>query len=184
MPGGRSATGSTSLRRSTLEHECITFKQLCGTGAKQITFDKVPLGPATEYAAEDADVALRLWLRLKPRLAQENVARVYGRVDRPLVPVLGRMERRGIKVDRDYLAKLSREFAEETARARGADLRGGVRTVHDRLAAQLGEVLYGRMGLKGGRKGKSGQYSTDVNELERLAGEGVECATLVLDGAS
>ena len=86
---------------------------MCGTGAKQITFDKVPLGPATEYAAEDADIALRLWLRLKPRLAQENVTRVYERVDKPLVAVIGRMERRGIKVDREYLARLSAEFSRD-----------------------------------------------------------------------
>ncbi len=73
----------------------------------------MPLGPATEYAGEDADIALRLWLRLKPRLAQENVTRVYERVDQPLVPVIGRMERRGIKVDREYLARLSAEFSRD-----------------------------------------------------------------------
>jgi len=102
-------------------------------------------------------------------------------VDRPLVAVIGRMERRGVKVDRDYLAKLSREFAEEIAKLeeRIYDAACGPFTIGS--PQQLGEVLYGRLGLKGGRKGKSGQYSTDVNELERLAGEGVECARLVLD---
>ena len=182
LDAGRSfGHGLEELAKLHFDHECITFKQLCGTGAKQITFDKVPLGPATEYAAEDADLALRLWLRLKPRLAQENVTRVYDRVDRPLVPVLARMEQRGIKVDRDYLAKLSREFAEETARleARIYEAACGPFTIGS--PQQLGEVLYGRLGLKGGRKGKSGQYSTDVTELERLAAEGVECATLVLE---
>ena len=120
MPGASFGHGLDELAKLHFDHECITFKQLCGTGAKQITFDKVPLGPATEYAAEDADIALRLWLRLKPRLAQENVARVYERVDKPLVPVIGRMERRGIKVDRDYLARLQQGFRRGDRRARAA----------------------------------------------------------------
>ena len=173
--------GLDELAKAHFNHECIPYKQLCGSGAKQITFDKVPLGPATEYAGEDADIALRLWLRLKPRLAAENVARVYERVDKPLVPVISRMERRGIKVDRDYLSRLSAEF--------GRDIQALEEKIYEAACGpftigspqQLGEVLYGRLGLRGGRKGKSGQYSTDVNELERLAAEGVECATLVLD---
>ena len=82
------------LAKAHFDHECISYKSLCGTGSKQITFDKVPLPPATEYAGEDADITLRLWLRLQPRLAAENVARVYERVDKPLVPVISRMERR------------------------------------------------------------------------------------------
>src|SRR3954464_6107403 len=173
--------GLDELSKLHFDHETIPYKQLCGTGSKQITFDKVPLGPATEYAGEDADIALRLWLRLKPRLASENVTRVYDRIDKPLVPVLARMERRGIKVDRDYLAKLSREFAEETARLEEKIYEAACGPFTIGSPQQLGEVLYGRLGLKGGRKGKSGQYSTDVNELERLAAEGVECANLVLE---
>jgi DNA polymerase-1 len=182
LDAGRSfGHGLEELAKIHFDHECIPFKQLCGTGAKQITFDKVPLGPATEYASEDADIALRLWLRLKPRLAAESVTRVYERVDKPLVSVLGRMERRGIRVDREYLARLSREFSEEIVRLeqRIYETACGPFTIGS--PQQLGEVLYGRLGLKGGRKGKSGQYSTDVNELERLASEGVECATLVLE---
>ena len=154
---------------------------MCGSGAKQITFDKVALPQATEYAAEDADLALRLWLRLRPRLDEDNVTRVYERVDKPLVPVLGRMERRGIKVDRDYLAKLSKDFSEEIIRLEKKIYEAACGPFTIGSPQQLGQFLYERLGLKGGRKGKSGQYSTDVNELERLAGEGVECATLVLE---
>ncbi len=182
LDAGRSfGHGLEELAKLHFEHECIPFKQLCGTGQKQITFDKVPLGPATEYAGEDADICLRLWLRLKPRLAEENVARVYERVDKPLVSVIGRMERRGIKVDRDYLARLSAEFSRDiqALEARIYEAACGPFTIGS--PQQLGEVLYSRLGLKGGRKGKSGQYSTDVNELERLAAEGVDCARLVLD---
>ncbi len=173
--------GLDELAKQYFDHECIPFKQLCGTGKSQITFDKVPLKEATEYAAEDADVTLRLWQRLKPRLAEDNVMRVYERVDRPLVPVISRMERRGIKVDRDHLAKLSRDFAEEIVKLEERIYESACGPFTIGSPQQLGEVLYGRLGLKGGRKGKSGQYSTDVNELERLAGEGVECARLVLD---
>ena len=182
LDAGRSfGHGLDELAKLHFEHETIPYKQLCGSGSKQITFDKVPVGPATEYAGEDADIALRLWLRLKPRLAQENVSRVYDRVDKPLVPVLARMEQRGIKVDRDYLARLSREFAEETTRLEGRIYEAACGPFTIGSPQQLGEILYGRLGLKGGRKGKNGQYSTDVNELERLASEGVECASLVLE---
>ena len=182
LDAGRSfGHGLEELAKLHFDHDCIPFKQVCGTGAKQITFDKVPLDAATEYAGEDADIALRLWLRLKPRLASENATRVYDRVDKPLVPVIAKMEQRGIKVDRDYLARLSAEF--------GRDIKALEEKIYEAACGpftigspqQLGQVLYERLGLKGGRKGKSGQYSTDVNELERLAGEGIECATLVLD---
>jgi DNA polymerase I len=169
------------LAKAHFNHECIPFKQVCGTGQKQITFDKVPLGPATEYAGEDADIALRLWLRLKPRLAAENVSRVYERVDKPLVSVIGRMERRGIRVDRDYLARLSSEFSRDIQALEEKIYEAACGPFTIGSPQQLGDVLYGRLGLKGGRKGKSGHYSTDVNELERLAAEGIDCARLVLD---
>src|SRR3954447_16302562 len=181
LDAGLHGHGMDELAKLHFEHECITFKSLCGTGAKQITFDKVPLGPATEYAAEDADITLRLWHRLRPRIAAESATQVYERVDRPLVPVIGRMEQRGVKVDRDYLARLSREFAEEIARLEEQVYEAACGPFQIGSTQQLGQVLYERLGLKGGRKGKSGAYSTDVNELERLAAEGVDCAKLVLD---
>jgi DNA polymerase-1 len=181
LDAGRNGHGLDELAKLHFDHECISFKQVCGTGRSQISFDKVPLAQATGYAAEDADITLRVWRRLKPRMAAEAANRVYTRVDQPLVPVIGRMERRGVKVDRDYLARLSREFAEEIARLEQKiyDAACGPFTIGS--TQQLGAVLYERLGLKGGRKGKSGAYSTDVNELERLATEGVECARLVLD---
>ena len=182
LDAGRSfGHGLEELAKLHFEHECISFKQLCGTGSKQITFDKVPIQAATEYAAEDADIALRLWLRLKPRLASEEATRVYERVDKPLVPVLARMEQRGVKVDRDYLARLSSDFGREIQALEEKIYEAACGPFTIGSPQQLGQVLYERLGLKGGRKGKSGQYSTDVTELERLAGEGVTCASLVLE---
>ncbi|MEO7655446.1 MAG: DNA polymerase I [Sphingomicrobium sp.] len=181
LDAGLHGHGMDELAKLHFDHECIPFKQVCGSGSKQITFDQVPLKDATEYAAEDADITLRLWLRLKPRLASENVTRVYERVDRPLVAAIGAMERRGVKVDRAYLAQLSGEFAKEIAKLEEQIYEAACGPFQIGSTQQLGQVLYERLGLKGGRKGKSGAYSTDVNELERLAGEGVECARLVLD---
>ena len=117
LDAGRSNHGLDELAQAHFEHECIAFKSVCGVGAKQISFDKVPLDAATEYAAEDADICLRLWLRLKPRLAAEGSTRVYEMVDRPLVRTVGQMERRGIKVDRDYLAKLVGHLRDRDRRA-------------------------------------------------------------------
>ena len=181
LDAGRSNHGLDELAQAHFEHECIAYKSVCGVGAKQISFDKVALDAATEYAAEDADICLRLWQRLKPRLTAEHATRVYEMVDRPLVTTVGRMERRGVQVDRDYLAKLSSSFSTDIAalEQRIYEAAEGPFTIGS--PQQLGAVLYDRLGLKGGRKGKSGQYSTDVNELERLASEGVEVARLVLD---
>jgi DNA polymerase-1 len=179
--GGLNSHAMDDLARKHLDHECIAYKHVCGTGQKQIKFNQVPLDRATEYAAEDADVTLRLWTRFKARLPHERVSRVYETVDRPLVPVVARMEREGVKVDREELNKLSQEFtlqiAELEERICGA---AGCRfTIGS--PQQLGEVLFTQMGLKGGRKGKSGTWSTDVNELERLSREGVPIAALVLE---
>jgi DNA polymerase I len=181
LDAGLHGHGLDELAKLHFDHECIPFKQVCGTGSKQITFDHVGLAAATEYAAEDADICFRLWQRLKPRVAAEGATQVYERVDKPLVATIGRMERRGVKVDRAYLAKLSSEFATEIQSLEGKvyEAAGGPFTIGS--PQQLGSVLYDRLGLKGGRKGKSGTYSTDVTELERLAAEGVECARLVLD---
>jgi len=181
LDAGLGGHGMDELARRHLDHACIEFKEVCGSGKSQVTFDAVPIDRATEYAAEDADVTLRLWKRLKPRLVPEAANRVYELVDRPLVPVVAEMERAGILVDRGELHKLSTEFGEEILKleAKVHEAAGGPFTIGS--PKQLGEVLFDRLGLAGGRKGKSGVYSTDVNEMERLAAEGVEVAKLVLD---
>ncbi len=173
--------GMDELSQRHLGHTTLTYKDICGTGKKQIPFGEVPLDRATEYAAEDADVTWRLYKVLKPRLALEGGTRVYQRVDRPLLPVVAGMERNGIKVDRQALAGLSEEFAKEIARIEAEiyECCGQQFTIGS--PAQLGEILFGKMGYKGGRKGKSGQYSTDQAILEQLANQGAPVARLVLD---
>ncbi len=173
--------GMDELSQRHLGHAPIPFKDVCGTGKKAILFGEVPLDRATAYAAEDADITWRLHAHLKPRLAIEGGSRVYERVDRPLIPVVARMEREGIKVDRARLAKLSEEFAIEIGRLEGEihAVAGQEFTVGS--PKQLGEILFEKLGYKGGKKGKTGQYSTDVSVLEKLAGEGAPIARLVLE---
>ncbi|HYD12838.1 MAG TPA: DNA polymerase I [Allosphingosinicella sp.] len=179
--GGLNSHALDDLAKKHLDHDCIAYKDLCGTGQKQITFDKVPVDRATEYAAEDADVALRLWLRFRARLPFEKATRVYELVDRPMVAVIGAMERDGVKVDRAVLKGLSAEFNTEIAALEETICgEAGCRfTIGS--PQQLGDILFNKMGLSGGRKGKSGVYSTDQNELERLEREGVPIARLVLE---
>jgi DNA polymerase-1 len=179
--GGLNSHSMDDLAKKHLDHQCLTFKELCGSGQKAISFNQVPLDRATEYAAEDADVTLRLWTRFRTRLPHERVARIYQTVDRPLVPVVARMELEGVKVDRDELKKLSREFSEQIAALEERICGEAGCTFTIGSPQQLGEILFNRMGLKGGRKGKSGTWSTDVNELERLSREGVPIASLVLE---
>ena len=173
--------GMDELSSRHLGHTCLTFKELCGTGKKAIPFGEVPLDRATEYAAEDADVTWRLHRHLKPRLAIEGGTRVYERVDRPLIPVVAGMERHGIRVDREQLAALSKRFATETARLEGEiqEIAGAEFAVGS--PKQLGEILFDKLGYKGGKKGKSGQYSTDQSVLEKLDAQGAPIATKVLE---
>lgn len=181
LDAGLHGHGMDELAATHLSHSCIAYKDVTGTGKKAIGFHEVDLQAATRYAAEDADVTLRLWRRFKPRLTREEVTRVYERVDRPLVSVIAGMEMAGVKVDAKVLSRLSEEFAAQMASLE-TEIHGIAGTKFTiGSPKQLGDVLFEQMGLKGGRKGKSGVYSTDVNEMERLAAEGVEIARKVLD---
>ena len=185
LDAGLHGHGMDELAMLHLEHKCIAFKDVVGTGKSQRGFAEIDLKTATRYAAEDADVTLRLWRRFKPRVAGEGATRVYEMVDRPLAPVIAQMERHGIKVDRDRLAQLSSEFAAQMATLETEihALAGMPFTIGS--PKQLGDVLFEQMGIKGGRKGKSGVYSTDVTELEKIAADkaspGAVIAARVLD---
>lgn len=185
LDAGLHGHGMDELAATHLSHSCIAFKEVVGTGKNQLGFHQVDLKAATRYAAEDADVTLRLWRRFVPRLAFESATRVYQLVDRPLVQVIAEMERIGVKVDAQVLARLSGEFSQQIAalEAEIHGIAGGKFTIGS--PKQLGDVLFEQMGIKGGRKGKSGVYSTDVNELERIAADkdspGAVMAAKVLD---
>lgn len=157
------------------------IKDLIGTGKTQITFAQVEIDKAARYAAEDSDMTIRLWQILKPRLAAENMTTVYETLERPLAPVLARMEGRGISVDRQILARLSGDFAQRAAalEAEAYELAGSSFNLGS--PKQLGEILFDRMGLEGGTKTKTGAWSTGADVLEDLAAKGVPLARTIVD---
>jgi DNA polymerase-1 len=173
LDAGKGSHGMDELAERHLKHTCVSFGQVIAhaPGAKKSekTFAAVPLDKATEYAAEDADVTIRLWTALKPRLAAEHMANVYETLERPLVAVIAEMERAGIKVDRNILSRLSGQFAQSIVRLEEevAKLVGH----HFNLGSprQLGELLFDRLGLPGGKRTKSGQWETRASLLDDLA---------------
>ncbi|WP_170596423.1 DNA polymerase I [Ruegeria arenilitoris] len=171
MHAGEHGHGMDTLSERYLGHTPIPIKPLLGSGKSAITFDKVPIDEATAYAAEDADITLRLWKLFKPQLHRVQVTTVYETLERPLVPVLAEMEMHGIKVDRDVLSRMSNAFAQKMAglEAEIHELAG--ETFNVGSPAQLGEILFDKMGLEGGKKGKTGKYSTGADVLEDLATE-------------
>ncbi len=164
--------GMDDLAVKMFEHNTIKFKDVCGTGKSAITFDYAPLDKAVDYAAEDADITLRMWRRLAPRIAKERATTIYQTIERPLVPVLCDMERAGIKVDRGLLQQLSGEFAEgaKALEQQVYDLAGEEFNLGS--PKQLGHILFDKMGLAGGKKTKTGAYATSVDVLDELAAQG------------
>ena len=181
LDGGRHGHGMDELASLHLGHDTIKFSEVAGIGRSKVTFDQVPLDKACAYAAEDADVTLRLHGVLKPRLVAERLTTVYETLERPLVPVLLAMERTGIKVDRTVLHRLSNDFA-----TRIADLETQIHRLAGRpftigSPKQLGEILFDEMSLNGGKRGKSGAYATGADVLEALAAQGHDLPARVLD---
>ncbi len=169
------------LSEHWLGHPGISIKELIGTGKTQRTFAQVPIADAARYAAEDADLTMRLWHVLKPRLVAENATTLYETLERPLAPVLARMEARGISVDRQILARLSGDFAQRAAafEAEAYTLAGSNFNLGS--PKQLGEILFDRMGIPGGTKTKTGAWSTGADVLEDLAAKGIPLARTIVD---
>ena len=171
MNAGLHGHGMDALSERYLSHTPIPIKELLGSGKKMKTFDQVPIEDAVKYAAEDADITLRLWTLLKPQLHRNHVTRVYETMERPLVPVLAEMEMAGVQVDRDTLSRMSNAFSQKMAalEAEIHELAGESFNVGS--PKQLGEILFDKMGLEGGKKGKTGAYATGADVLEDLATE-------------
>ena len=181
LDAGRGGHDMDSLAERWLGHQKIAYEQVAGTGKGQVRFDSVSIEKAAEYAAEDADVTLRLWKALKARMAAEHVASVYETLERPLVSVLGRMEGRGISIDRQVLSRLSGEFGQKQAGLEDEISKLAGQPLNPGSPKQLGDVLFGSMGLPGGTKTKTGQWATGARALEELAEQGHELPRKILD---
>jgi DNA polymerase-1 len=181
LDAGKGGNGMDALAERWLGHTPIPFKEVAGSGKSMITFDKVPIDKASAYAAEDADVTLRLWQVLKPRLAAERKATVYERLERPMVPVLARMEMRGISIDRQMLSRLSGDFAQGMAALESEIHELAGESFNIGSPKQLGDILFGKMGLPGGKKTKTGAWSTSVSVLDDLAAEGHDLPARIVD---
>jgi len=181
LDGTSHGHGMDELAELHLDYKPIKFSDVCGSGKTQITFDQVPLDKALDYAAEDADITLRLHRLLKPRIAQEHMASVYETLDRPLVPVLAKMESLGIRIDANKLKTLSNDFAKRMAALE--------ETIHQMAGEpfnlgspkQLGEILFEKMSLPGGKKTKTGAWQTGADVLEALAAQGHDLPTKILE---
>ena len=182
LDSGRADHGVESLVRRHFSHELVAQDALLGSGKSRVTFDLTEISKASEHAAGRADAILRLWRFLRPRLAVEHVTTVYETLERPLAAVLPRMERRGISVDRQVLSRLSGDFAQ-----RAAGLEAEVRELADEPGfnpgspKQLGDILFGKMGLPGGTKTKTGQWSTGARVLDELAEQGHQLPQKILE---
>jgi DNA polymerase-1 len=173
--------GMDALSDRWLGHKTIAFSEVAGSGRTFIGFARVAIDKATAYAAEDADVTLRLWRALKPRLAAESMATVYETLERPLILPLARMEARGVSIDRDMLSRLSGEFAQGMARIEAEVQKLVGAPFNLSSPKQLGDILFGQMGLPGGKKTATGAWSTSASVLEDLAEEGHQLPARILD---
>jgi DNA polymerase-1 len=181
LDAGRASHDQEALSESWFGHKAIGFTELTGTGKNRILFDQVPVDKATEYAAERADVTLRLWRVLKPRLMAYRVNTVYETLERPLVSVLARMERRGISIDRQVLSRLSGEFAQTAARVEADIQKMAGEPINPGSPKQLGDIMFGKMGLPGGAKTKTGAWSTSAQILDELAEAGHDFPKRILE---
>jgi DNA polymerase I len=181
LNAGRMNHGIDDLSESWLGYTPIAFADIVGSGKNRLTYDQVSIARATEHAAEEADVTFRLWHVLKPRLVSEHMGAVYETLERPMVGVLARMERRGISIDRQTLSRLSGDFAQTAARVEAEIQELAGEPINIGSPKQLGDILFGKMGLEGGTKTKTGAWSTSAQVLDDLAEQGHEFPRKILE---
>ncbi len=181
LDAGRNAHGLEALAERWLGHAVIGYGELTGSGKNKLTFDQIAIDKAAEYSAESADVILRLWRVLKPRLVAERMTAVYETLERPLISVLARMERRGISIDRQVLSRLSGDFAQTAARVEAELQELAGEPINVGSPKQIGDILFGKMGISGGTKTKTGAWSTSAQILDELAEQGHEFPKKILE---
>ncbi|MCW1995876.1 DNA polymerase I [Bradyrhizobium diazoefficiens] len=181
LDAGRGSHGLESLAERWFGHAMLKEGELLGSGKGKITFDQVPIDKAAPLSAEGADMALRVWRVLKPRLVAEHMTTVYETLERPLVAVLARMERRGISIDRQVLSRLSGDFAQTAARVEAEIQEIAGEPVNVGSPKQIGDILFGKMGLPGGTKTKTGAWSTTAQVLDELAEQGHDLPKKILE---
>jgi DNA polymerase-1 len=181
LDAGRNAHGLETLSDLWLGHAMLTHGELTGSGKNKLSFGQVAIDRATAYSAEDTDVILRLWRVLKPRLIAERMTAVYETLERPLISVLARMERRGISIDRQVLSRLSGEFAQTAARVEAEIQEIAGEPVNVGSPKQIGDIIFGKMGIPGGSKTKTGAWSTSAQILDELAEQGHEFPKKILE---
>lgn len=181
LEGGLHGHGMDELAKFHFDYDTIKYQDVVGSGRSQVTFDKVPLDKALSYAAEDGDITYQLYALLKPRLFTAHQCTVYETLERPLIPVLVDMEHRGVKVDPLVLKTLSSVFEkrlEEIEKQIHADVG---ETFNVGSPKQVGEILFDKLKLPGGKKGKTGAYGTSADVLETLAEQGIEVAEKLIE---
>jgi DNA polymerase-1 len=181
LDAGRNAHGLATLAELWLGHAVLTDAEIIGLGKNKLPFDQVPIEKFTSTAAEDADVIVRLWRLLKPRLAADRMTTVYETLERPLVSVLARMERRGISIDRQVLSRLSGEFAQTAARVEAELQELAGEPINVGSPKQIGDIIFGKMGIGGGTRTKTGAWSTTAQVLDDLAEQGYEFPKKILE---
>ena len=180
VDGTKHGHGMDELAVLHFDHKTIHFEDLCGKGKKQITFDRVPIDKASTYAAEDADITFRLHQLLKRQLIEARRTTVYETLERPLVAILDKMERRGIKVDRTVLQRLSSDFTKRMKELEATAHKQAGHEFNLGSPKQLGEVLFEELGIQGAKKTKTGGHQTGAEVLETLAAQGHELPATVL----